>query len=72
MIVEIKLLKEKIKYLVPTNIKVLDSQCTITVNHEFALIMVDGKVCQALSKTPASTCYICGVETITDKQVTGN
>lgn len=66
-IAEIKLLKEKIKNLVPTNIKVLDSQC-ITVSYEFALTM-DGKVCQALSETPsAATCYICGNETITDEQ----
>lgn len=47
----------------PTNIKVPDSQCTITVSHEFALTIVNGKVCQALSETPsAATCYICGAK----------
>lgn len=57
---EIELMKAKIKNIAPTKIKVPDTRCTITVIHEFALTMVDGKVCQALSETPsAATCYIC-------------
>lgn len=56
---EIEFIKNQIKHLVPTQIGTVCGKYII--ESELNLTMVDGKVCQALSKTPsAATCYLCG------------
>ncbi|XP_071580794.1 uncharacterized protein [Temnothorax nylanderi] len=61
--IEIQSLQEKISKLVPTEVKLPNSDFKITVTHDLSLTMIDGKVCQAISETSsAATCYICSAK----------
>lgn len=58
---EVNHIKEQITKLNPT--KVYKGTITLSITHSLYLTMVDGKVCQALSKTASSSsCYICGAK----------
>lgn len=57
---EEKYFKEKISNLVKTEIIVGDK--TIYVQHILQLTMVDGKICNALTQTSSSKCYICNAK----------
>jgi len=57
---EEKYFKEKITNLVKTEIIVGDK--TIYVQHILQLTMVDGKICNALTQTSSSKCYICNAK----------
>lgn len=58
---EVDRVKEQIAKLNPT--KFYKGTKVLCISHVLHLTMVDGKVCQALSKTPSSSsCYICGAK----------
>lgn len=52
--------KEKISQLRPTEISIFNRKILIT--HSLHLTMVDGKVCNALSESSSTKCYICGAK----------
>jgi hypothetical protein len=55
---EVAIIEAQIDTLHPTTVTAYGK--TITVFHQLALTMIDGKVCQALTDTPsASTCIVC-------------
>jgi len=58
---EEKNFKEKINFLIPTELCVQKSK--IFVEHSLQLTMVDGKVCNTLSESHSTKCYICEVKT---------
>lgn len=57
---EEKYFKKKIEGLVPT--KIIVGNKTLCVQHILQLTMVDGKICNALTQTSSSKCYICNAK----------
>jgi len=57
---EYEYIEKQIKILQPTKVHINPTEI-LNVKHEMVMTMVDGKVCNALTKTTSTqTCYICG------------